>query len=257
MELKVNNISFNYDSISVLKDVSFKISSGEVLGVIGANGSGKTTLLKCINRVLKPQGGIVYLGEKELSFLNRKEIAKKIGVVPQRSYINFPFTVYEVVSIGRYPHVNFFSQENAEDFEIVDKVLKKMRIESLKERRIDEISGGEFQKVIIARALAQKPKVLLLDEPTLHLDIKYQLEILKLIRELTEEQNLIVIMVTHDLFLSLPYFDSLLLLKEGRIYAAGRRKDVLTPENIKEVYGVEVKIIEDTERNFLSVIPIK
>jgi len=185
MKLKIKNISFSYDSVDALKNISFEAEEGEILGIIGPNGSGKTTLLKCINRVLKPKEGVVMLDDMDLSVLNQREIAQKIGVVPQQSFSQFPFTVFDIVLMGRYPYITRFGGEKKEDFDMVEECLNLCGISHLAERLIIEISGGEYQRVIIARALAQNPKVLLLDEPTLHLDINHQIELLELLKHAT------------------------------------------------------------------------
>lgn len=256
MKLKIKNISFSYDSVDALKNISFEAEEGEILGIIGPNGSGKTTLLKCINRVLKPKEGVVMLEDMDLSVLNQREIAQKIGVVPQQSFSQFPFTVFDIVLMGRYPYITRFGGEKKEDFDMVEECLNLCGISHLAERLIIEISGGEYQRVIIARALAQNPKVLLLDEPTLHLDINHQIELLELLKSLAKKKNLIIIMVSHDLNLASRFSDKILILKEGKIYRAGLPEEVLTPQIIKEVYGIKVEILRSKITNSLNIIPI-
>jgi len=255
MKLKIKNISFSYDSIEALKRVSFETEEGRILGIVGPNGSGKTTLLKCINKVLKPEEGVVFLDDINLAILNQKEIAQKIGVVPQLSF-RLPFTVFDTVLMGRFPYIKRLSREKKEDFDIVDECLNLCGISHLAERLITEISGGEYQKVIIARALAQRPEVFLLDEPTLHLDINHQIELLELLKFLAQKKNLIVIMVSHDLNLSARYSDKILILKEGKIYQAGLPEEVITHQCIKEVYGIETEIIRSQITNSLNIIPV-
>jgi len=256
MKLKVKNISFSYDSVEVLGDISFELKQGEILGIVGPNGSGKTTLLRCINKVLKPKGGVVFLDDINLALIRQKEIAQKIGVVPQNSTHRFPFTVFDIVLMGRFPHKGRFDKEKEEDFDIVDRYLSLSGISHLASRLITEISGGEHQKVVIARALAQKPQVLLLDEPTLHLDINHQIELLELLKVLAKDENLIVIMVSHDLNLAARYSDKILILKEGKIYQAGLPEEVITYQCIKEVYGIETEIIRSQITNSLNIIPV-
>jgi len=256
MELKINEICFSYDSREILKGISFEVSASVFLGIIGPNGAGKTTLLRCINNALKPTKGVIYFDGKEVRQFSRKEIAKNIGVVPQRDDINFPFSVYEIVMMGRFPHLGFLDKENPKDYEMTEKALEEVGIKHLSQCRIDEISGGEFQKVIIARALAQEPKVLLLDEPTLHLDINHQLEILEFIKNLVLKNDLVVIMVTHDLWLASRYCDSLLLIKEGKIHSCGKVNEVLTKDNIKDVYQIEVDIIQHPLIKNPIIIPL-
>ena len=256
MRLKVRNLSFSYDSVEVLGDISFELKQGETLGVVGPNGSGKTTLLRCINKLLKPKAGVVFLDDMNLALIRQKEIAKKIGVVPQNSINRFPFTVFDTVLMGRFPHIKRFDKEKERDFNVIDRCLRLCGIEPLASRLITEISGGEHQKVIIARALAQEPQVLLLDEPTLHLDINHQIELLQLVKILAKEEDLIVVMVSHDLNLAARYSDRILILKEGEIYRAGLPEEVLTYQCIKEVYGIETEIIRSSLTNSINIVPI-
>ncbi|KAA0003645.1 MAG: ABC transporter ATP-binding protein [Thermoplasmata archaeon] len=255
MMLTIKGIDFYYDSIKALENVSFEIKEGEVLGIIGPNGSGKTTLLRCINMVLKPKVGVVLIDNKNISEFDRKEIAKNIGVVPQNSTIHFPFTVFDIVLMGRTPYIDKLKGESSKDLEITEEVMKITNIKHLAARQINEISGGEKQRVIIARALAQEAKILLLDEPTLHLDINHQIEILELIVNIAKKKNLIVIMVSHDLSLASRYCDKLLLLHKGSIYSIGTAAEVLTTENIKNVYGIDIYLIYHPPTHSYLVIP--
>jgi len=256
MKLTVGNIGFSYESIEVLKDISFELKPGNILGIVGPNGSGKTTLLRCINRGLKPNEGVVFLDDINLSLIEQKEIARKIGVVPQNFSHRFPFTVFDIVLMGRFPHKKRFDKEEEEDFNIVNRSLKLSGIDHLASRLITEISGGEHQKVIIARALAQKPQVLLLDEPTLHLDINHQIELLELLKVLSKEENLIVVVVSHDLNLAARYSDEIMILKRGKIYQAGSPEEVITRQTIREVYEIETEIIRSHITNSINIIPV-
>lgn len=255
MILEIRDISFAYNSERVLNNISFKVAPGKILGIVGPNGAGKTTLLRCINNVLKPAQGVVYLDGTKLAQLRRKEIARLIGFVPQRESVAFPFTVYEIIFMGRYPHLQGFGMAQEEDYRVVDDTIRLLNIEHLKHRRIDELSGGEFQKVVLARALVQEPKVLLLDEPTLHLDIRHQLELLEQITEIIAHKQIITVMVTHDLFLVGRYCEDVLVMKGGRIYSFGRTRDILTPDVIRNVYNIEVDIFTDTSSDKLIIIP--
>ena len=256
MKLSINNITFYYDSIKALDDIIFEVNEGEVLGVIGPNGSGKTTLLRCINLALRPKVGTVFIDRKNILELDRRDIAKNIGVVPQNSAMHFPFTVFDIVLMGRTPHLGRLDKETSMDIEIAKKAMKITNILHLADRLIDEVSGGEKQRVIIARALTQEPKILLLDEPTLHLDINHQLEILELIKKLARENKLIVVLVSHDLNLAGRYCDKLVLLNSGKIYSKGRPQEVLTRHNIKEVYKIDVEISYNKKTKSLNVIPV-
>ena len=256
MKLSINGITFYYESVKALDDITFEANEGEILGVIGPNGSGKTTLLRCINLVLKPKVGTVFIDGKNILKLDRKDIAKNIGVVPQNPTIHFPFTVFEIVLMGRTPHLGRLDRETSKDIEIAKNAMKITNTHHLANRSIDEVSGGEKQRAIIARALTQEPKILLLDEPTLHLDINHQLEVLELIKKLARKNNLIVVLVSHDLNLASRYCDRLLLLKSGKIYSMGEPQEVLTPRSIKEVYNIDADINYNPKTRSLNIVPI-
>lgn len=256
MILKAGNVDFSYDSCSVLKDVTFEAKNGEISGIVGPNGSGKTTLLRCLNRVLKPKAGTILLDGSDLCSMRPKEIARLMGVVPQNSACRFSFTVLESVLMGRFPHLRRFEKETAADFCVARNSLRLCGIGHLSSRPVTELSGGEYQKVIIARALAQEPRILLLDEPTLHLDIQHQLDLLELLKTLVERERLAVIMVSHDLNLAIRYSQKILVLKEGRIYRAGRPSDVLDTACIKEVYKINAEIISSEPTGLATVVPL-
>jgi iron complex transport system ATP-binding protein len=241
MELNVNGVRFRYGSREILHDVELEANSGEVLAVIGANGAGKSTLIRCINRILKPQQGAVFLDGKELSGFNAKERACMMGYVPQTAKDVFSFNVMETVLMGRKPHISWGVGKR--DLRIVNSILLRMGLKQLVERYLYELSGGERQKVLIARALAQEPEVLLLDEPTSNLDVRHQLEVMELIQSIAREQRKCVLIVVHDLNLAARFADQILMLKGGEVFAAGTVQQVLTTENIKAVYGVESMII--------------
>ncbi|MHC1598351.1 MAG: ABC transporter ATP-binding protein [Candidatus Methanofastidiosia archaeon] len=247
MELCISSLDFSYNSKKVLKNVSFGARSGEVLGVIGPNGSGKTTLLKCMRMAVRPQKGKILLDLEDVSKWRRQKIAQYFGVVPQSSSITFPFNVLDVVMMGRMPHLSRFQREKKSDVDVVHEAMHLTSIEHLYDRPISKLSGGEFQRVIIARALAQQPKILLLDEPTSQLDINHQFEIMKLIRELARKKDMMVIIISHNLNHSLRYCDSLLLLNDGCVHSCGDAEKVLTTKNIKEVYGVEAELNFNTK----------
>jgi len=256
MKLKIRDICFYYDSTKVLENITFEVSEGEILGILGPNGAGKTTLLRCINRVLKPKKGSVVIDGANIRELTRKEIAKNIGVVPQNSTIHFPFTVFDIVLMGRNPHLGRLDRITLKDIEIAKKAMKVTNTLHLADRLIDEISGGEKQRVIIARALTQEPKILLLDEPTSHLDINHQLEILELIRKLAIKNRLTIVLVSHDLNLASRYCDRIILLKEGKIHSVGTPKEVLTKDNIRDVFKINVEINYDERTDTLNIVPV-
>ncbi len=240
IKLKVKGICFRYGSREVLRDVELEAKAGEILTIIGPNGAGKSTLLRCINRILKPYLGTVFLDGKELSRLKAQERAQVVGYVPQASGEVFPSTVFETVLMGRKPHLSWGVGRG--DLEVVGAVLQRLGLMDLAERYLSELSGGEKQKVLIARALAQEPEVLLLDEPISNLDVKHQLEVLEMVRDVAR-QGKCVLMVMHDLNMAARFSDQLLMLKNGIVFAAGDPRSVLTPENIRAVYEVEAMIV--------------
>jgi len=242
--LRAKNIIHRYDEKEVLKNISFSVPEKGFVGIIGPNGSGKSTLIKILSRGMKPSAGNVYYREEDIFKLNTKFVASKIAIVPQDEASIFPFTVFETVLMGRAPYIKRFSWETREDVEIAESAMKLADVKNLRDRNIDELSGGERQRVIIARALAQMPKVLLLDEPTSHLDINHQYDILELIRKLNENAGITVIMISHDINLASKYCKELVMLKNGRIFVQGPAKKVVTKKIIKEVYGVDVNLVK-------------
>jgi len=251
--LRVQGVEFGYKSVPVLEDVGFCAEAGEIVGVLGPNGSGKTTLLKCMNKALTPKAGTVLVDERDVSVLERKEIAKEMGVVPQNSGVNFPFTALEIVMMGRGPNLKRFEMEGEDDIKIVKKAMKATDVIGLAARPMTELSGGERQRVIIARALAQTPKIMLLDEPTLHLDVNHQLEILDMVRNLAKKDRLTVVMVSHDLNMAARYCDKLLLLHEGKVLAAGTVSEVLTSENMETVFKIRAVAKYDADIDAYTV----
>ena len=240
--LQIRKVYFSYLDGLVLHNISLSVETGEMVGLLGPNGSGKTTLIKLTSGVLKPKQGEIKLDGSSLSQWSRKSIARSIAVVPQQFNIPFAFTSAEVVMLGRTPFFKAFAEESEVDKQSVSNALELVNISELRERRFDELSGGERQKVILAMALAQQPKLLLLDEPTVHLDITHQVEILELVRKLNIERELTVIAAIHDLNLASLYFDRLILLKEGRVVADGTPSQVLTEAQIGEVFSASVKV---------------
>jgi iron complex transport system ATP-binding protein len=234
MILSVNQISFRYNSDTILRDITFDLPSGQILGVLGINGAGKSTLLKCINKILRPFGGSVSLDGKDLLRLRGDAIARRIAYVPQK-YREDGVTVFDAVLLGRKPHIKWAATDR--DLLVVERLLKLMNLDEYALRPLSTLSGGEAQKVIIARALAQEPKVLLLDEPTSSLDLRNQLEVMNLVSTVVRNQSVSAVMAIHDLNLAMRFADRFLILKDGSIHAAGL-KEALTPQVIEEVYGV-------------------
>lgn len=239
MRLKVNGVRFDYKSISVLNGVDFEVDKGDILAILGPNGVGKTTLLKCMNAILRPASGSVAVDEENVCSLDMMQIARRFGYVPQRSETG-RITAFDAILMGRRPHISWKVSDH--DLKIVDGAIKQLNLEPLALRYVDRMSGGEVQKVSIARALVQEPKVLLFDEPTSSLDMKNQIDILNTIRHVVSEHEVSAVMTLHDLNTAFRYADKYVFLKNGEVYAAGG-KEVATPEVIEAVYGVAVELI--------------
>ncbi len=254
--LNVDGIECRYDSVRVLEDVSLALQGGDFFGILGPNGSGKTSLLKSISRTLRPHRGTILLNKTDIYSLKNIEVAKQLAIVPQDSSIGFSFAALDVVLMGRNPHMTRFQMEGSKDLAIAKKAMLLTNTWQFAERPINELSGGEKQRVIIARALAQEPRVLLLDEPLTHLDIVNQLEIMDLVKGLCVKEKLIVLAVFHDLNLAARYCTSAIMLKKGKIFAAGEIADVLTSENIKGVFNVDAIVKKHLVTNSVFVIPL-
>jgi len=254
--LNVDGVECRYGSVKVLEDVSLAVKEGDFVGILGPNGSGKTTLLKSISRILKPHRGTILLNKADIYSLRGVEVARQMAVVPQDSAIGFNFAALDVVLMGRNPHMTRFQMESEKDMAIARKAMKLTNTWHFAERPINELSGGERQRVIIARALAQEPRILLLDEPVTHLDIINQLEIMDLVKELCVKEGVIVLAVFHDLNLAARYCNSAILLKNGKIFSAGGLDDVLTSGNIKSVFQVDAIVKKHLVTNSIYVIPL-
>ena len=240
IKIHIKGLTFSYNSHKILDDLSIAVEDSEILSLVGPNGSGKTTLIKCIDRILKPRGSIL-LGGKEIEDMSRQEIARQIGYVPQSSSTPLATTVFDTVLMGRRPHISW--RVSDADLEKVAEVLERLHLEDLAMRDFSQLSGGQKQKVLIARALAQEPTVLLLDEPTSNLDMKHQLEVMEIIRRLVKEKNISAVMAIHDLNLASRFSDKLVMLKKGQVYAAGEPKALLNEANICKVYGIEAVVM--------------
>ena len=238
MILNVQGIRFYYPGRPVLEEASFTVEKGEILAILGTNGTGKTTLLKCINRILTPAAGTVWLGDAPVHALSRNALAQKMGYVEQQRS-GSRATVFNTVLLGRKPYIRWDVTQH--DMAIAGQALETLGLADYALRHLDELSGGELQKVIIARALAQQPDILLMDEPTSSLDLRNQLEVLALIRQISRERGIAAVVAMHDLNLALRFADRFILLKDKTIYAAGGA-EVMTPENIEAVYAVPVTI---------------
>ncbi|OCL28112.1 ABC transporter [Orenia metallireducens] len=254
--LKVNNLSFSYGEAKLIKDVSFTVERGELFGIIGPNGSGKSTLLKLLSNIIKKEGGEIFLLGKELNQYRRKELAKVLAVLPQSTEVNFDFSVKDIVEMGRHPYLRNWQGITQVDKRVIERALRLTNTIDLVDKSINSISGGERQRVLLARALVQEAELLLLDEPTSALDINYQIEIFELLVKLRKEGTTIVV-VLHDLNLASQYCDRLLLLNQGKINTVGSPSEVITLDNIKDVYGCDVKIDNSSSRPYLKLVSSK
>jgi iron complex transport system ATP-binding protein len=251
--LKINDLSFSYRERPVLQQINLDIRKGERIGILGPNGCGKTTLLKLMNRNLHPESGKVMMNGIDLEEISKREIARHIAVVPQSNEVRFAFSVRDIVMMGRMPFMRQFQGESSEDIQIVDEAMEKTNITEFADRLINIMSGGERQRVIIARAIAQKPEIVLLDEPTLHLDINHQFEVLDLVKKLSDEEDLTVVIVSHDLPMVVKYCDRIVLIHEHKIFAIGTPEEVLTTENMKIVFNIEAVLEYDSTLKTNSV----
>ena len=239
--IEARGIFAGYGNGDVIKGVSFNLERGEKLCILGPNGCGKTTLLKAISRIISYRGTITLEGA-DIASLSRKELAKKIALLGQSAQIYFPYTVYETVSLGRYAYAEgFLKNLSGEDKSIIESILKKLDIWSIKNRIIDELSGGQLQRVFLARTLVQDPDIILLDEPTNHLDLKHQIELLEYLSLWAKENCRIVIAVLHDLNLARRFADSAALMKNGELVSFGKCESVFEGNTLEDVYGLDIR----------------
>ncbi len=254
MTLEVRDLEFRYRERPVLDGASLEIGEGEVFGILGPNGCGKTTLLKNLNRNLRPSAGSVIIDGQDVSEMAKKDIAQMVAAVPQANEIRFAFTVREIVAMGRMPFQRYFEGESGFDMQIVDQALKDVGLYDMRDFHINEMSGGERQRVIIARALAQTPKYLLMDEPTNHLDVNMQFEVLDLVHRLSREKGLTVVIVSHDLPMASRYCDRIALINEHKVMCCGTPEEVLTPENMRAVFNVDAELSVDSKTGKHTVL---
>jgi iron complex transport system ATP-binding protein len=252
--LNVCNIVFKYNTKPVLKGISFNVEPGNLVCLVGPNGSGKSTLIRCISSILKPHEGRILIENKDVNLFHTRELARLIGYVPQGMQQIFPVNVLDFILMGRRPHASWRS--STKDLDKIFEVMQLMGLEDLCMRDCSELSGGQQQKVMIARALAQDPGILLLDEPTSALDICHQLEVMEILLDLVRSKNIIVVIAIHDLNIASRYSDGVIMLKEGAIFDSGSPEYVLNEVNIASVYGVFAGICKDFEDK-PSIIPIR
>jgi len=253
--LSARGLSFSYNGHPVLEGVSLELRPGRLMGVIGPNGAGKSTLVRLLSGLLKPQAGEVTLDGRAIAAWRRRDLARRLAVVPQSPSLPEAFTVAEVVLLGRTPYLGLLGNETAHDRALARRAMERTEIWPLAHRLIGTLSGGERQRVVVARALAQEPSVLLLDEPTTHLDVNHQIGLISLLKQLVAEDNLSALAILHDLNLASLYCDELILLAGGQIVARGQPKEVLTNARIESAYGTDVLVMTHPRTGRPVIVP--
>ncbi len=246
MQIKVDGVEFSYSSTQVLDGISLDMTGPGFFSILGPNGVGKSTLIHCINKILQPTSGSVFIDGDDVKDISIKELAKEIGYVPYSANDSFPLTVVDTVMMGRHPHAKWNTLDK--DLDIVYDTLKMLGISHLAMRQFNELSAGQHQKVMLARGLVQEPKILLLDEPTSNLDIRHQLDVTKMLKRLSIEKGILIIMISHDINIAAKYADQVILMYQGKVFDVGTPTEVITEDNLRTVYGVTSKIIMDEDR---------
>ena len=252
MRISGDKLNFSYEKNSILKDIDIEIEEGKITSITGPNGVGKSTLIKCISNIYNLESGIIYLNEDKLLDKKSEELAKILGYVPQQEKNNFDITAYEMILLGRRPYIKW--KVNQRDKEVVNNLLEELNIGHLAKRNVHSLSGGEKQKVAIARALAQEPEIILLDEPTASLDLNHQVEVMKILKRLAHKNNKCVVVVLHDLNLASRFSDKVFLMDENGFYKVGTPEEVFTTENIRQIYNIEVEILESSQGS--HIVPL-
>lgn len=253
--MEVKNLEFSFYKKEILKGLNLTAKRGEFIGILGPNGCGKSTLLKNILKIYKPKSGIITLKDKSLKEYSQKELSQILGFVPQKSQISMPLLVEDIILMGRYSHLksSFYGYEK-KDLEAVDEIMRLLNLENFKKRVAFTLSGGEFQRVILARALVGKPEMLLLDEPTSALDLNYAVSILKICKKIVKKQNIACVVVLHDLNLASLFCDKILLLKDGKVAYEGRVNELFTKEILYEIYSLKCEILNYENRPIVVAV---
>lgn len=249
MNVEMDDVCFSYTTAKVLNDITLRIERSELVSIVGPNGVGKSTLLHCMNKILKPTSGTVLIGEKDLGEYGIKELAKHVGYVPYVPSDSFPLTVIDTVLMGRHPHSGWKFSEN--DVKFAYGILDEMELSDFALRPFNSLSAGQRQKVMLARGFAQSPKILLLDEPTANLDVKHMLEVLNILKKMSKEKGVTIVMVNHDLNMASKFADRMILMSNGGIHTIGTPCEVVTKENLRDVYGVESEVVIDLGRPYV------
>lgn len=253
--IKIDKLTFAYDKETVLNQIELKIAKGDFVSIIGPNGSGKTTLLKHIAKLIPTRRNTVWVNEMDIHDYKAMELAKTMSLVPQVNHFEYGFSAFDVVMMGRHPHVSGIKGETKADIGVVKRAMEQTDTYQFRDRAINTLSGGERQRVVLARAIAQDAQILLLDEPITYLDIHHQIDVVSLIHRHAREANKTVIAVMHDLNFALKFSDFIVLLKQGTVLSTGTPEEVLTPENLKAAYGIEVELIKK-ENKLVHIMPI-
>ena len=250
--IDVKNITYSYDGVqNAVENIKFSVDQGEIISIIGPNGSGKSTILKCVSGYLSPQSGEVLVHYKNINDYTAKEIAKAMSLIQQHFALDYDFTVMQVVLMGRNPHIKRLQSESEEDYRIANDALKKAEIYHLKSRSITSLSGGEWQRMILARALCQQSSIMLLDEPITGLDIKHQVNLMSIIAKLSKQSKISAVFVLHDLNLANHYSDRIILLHQGHVFKSGKPQEIITKENLEFVYETPINIIDNNGRKII------
>lgn len=253
LDIRIDGLSFKYKGTknNVLDSMSIEIKGPQLISILGPNGAGKSTLIHCMNKILEPTGGTVMVNDADVKDISIKDMAKISSYVPYTSTDSFPLTVVDTILMGRHPHAKWGSLKD--DLAIVNESLKLLNIEDLADSMFNELSAGQHQKVMLARGFAQEPRILFLDEPTSNLDIKYQLEITRILRRMSREKGVLVVMISHDINIAAKYSDNIIVLHNRGIYSFGKPEDVITSEMLKEVYDVDAVITSDNGKPHLML----